>query len=224
MSFMTHESHLLAQKWYRTCLFVLLKHVWWHTRNLRWKITMNISVSIFEHALSCVCSISMCVFSIWLYCMHGYKCTHMNVYTVLIFELCMYCICVCVCVCASWTHHGRGGCGLVHLVLCCFDLGLQVCRRMEIFAFVPWAATLDVVHTHSDGVLAGVDHGAVSRVSKSAVCLATRAITTLVLTTHLTHTWRYVMTDLGMVTLRTAHAQTNMQTLNIYILKGTQYM
>lgn len=226
---------------------------WRNHVNLRWNIIINISVSIFEHALKlCVPYQYVCVlysrgsqpfvtkapnipyhvaplpispgwepllYSIWLDRTRGsahvlYECTYCTYHwTARVSGVYMSAH-------VSCTHHGRGGCGLVHLVLCCFNLGLQVCRRMEIFAFVPWAAALDVVHTHSDGVLAGVYHGAVSRVSKSAVCLAARAITTLVLATHLTHTLPYVKTDMRMVSIwsgtRNVHTCTDKHAYKFY--------
>lgn len=182
-------NHFCLHSNYTThALFPLLKHVRWHKRyhvNLRRNInSINISVI---HIGACCEEVCVCVpyehvlYKVLLYAQVGMYIAWLN------------CACmtgVLTCVCVSCTHHGRSGCGLVHLVLCCFDLGLQMRGRMEIFAFVSRAATLDVVHTHGDGVLAGVDHGAVSRVSKSAVGLAARAITALVLATHLTHTLR----------------------------------
>lgn len=83
------------------------------------------------------------------------------------------------------AHHGSGGRGLIDLVLGCFDLGLQMCRRVEVFALVSGAAALYVIHTHRHRVVTGVDHCAVGRVGKPAVRLPTRAVATLVFTTHL---------------------------------------
>lgn len=83
------------------------------------------------------------------------------------------------------AHHGSGGRGLIDLVLGCFDLGLQMCRRVEVFALVSGAAALYVIHTHRHRVVTGVDHCAVGRVGKPAVRLPTRAVATLIFTTHL---------------------------------------
>lgn len=59
------------------------------------------------------------------------------------------------------------------------DLGLQVCRRVEVLALLARAAALDVVHADGDRVVAGVDHGAVARVGEAAVRLATGAVAAL---------------------------------------------
>lgn len=83
------------------------------------------------------------------------------------------------------AHHGRGGCGLVHLVLGSLNFGLQVGRRVEVLALFPGASTLDVVHAHSDGVVVGVDHGAVRGVREAAVVLPPRAVAPLIFPTHL---------------------------------------
>lgn len=83
------------------------------------------------------------------------------------------------------AHHGRGGCGLVHLVLGCLDFGLQMGRRVEVLALFSGAPALDVVHAHSDGVVIGVDHGAVCGVGEAAVVLPPRAVSPLVFPTHL---------------------------------------
>lgn len=56
---------------------------------------------------------------------------------------------------------------------------------MEVFALLPRAAALNVVHTHSDGVVVGVDHGAVRGVGEAAVVLSACAVAALVLATHL---------------------------------------
>lgn len=87
------------------------------------------------------------------------------------------------------AHHGRGGCGLVHLVLGSLNFGLQVGRRVEVLALFPGAATLDVVHAHGDGVVVGVDHGAVCRVGKATVILPPGAVAPLILPTHLEIRW-----------------------------------
>lgn len=83
------------------------------------------------------------------------------------------------------AHHGSSGRGLIDLVLGRFDLGLQVWRRVEVFALVSGAAALYVIHTHRHCVITGIDHCAVGRVGKPAVCLSTRAVATLVFTTDL---------------------------------------
>ena len=56
---------------------------------------------------------------------------------------------------------------------------------MEVLALFPGAAALDVVHAHGDGVVVGVDHGAVGGVGEAAVVLAPGAVAPLVLPTHL---------------------------------------
>lgn len=83
------------------------------------------------------------------------------------------------------TYHGCSSRSLVDLVLGCFDLHLQVSWRVEIFALLPRAAALNVVHTHSDGVVVGVDHRAVRRVGEAAVVLPACAVAPLVFATHL---------------------------------------
>lgn len=83
------------------------------------------------------------------------------------------------------TYHGCSGRSLVDLVLGCFDLHLQVSGRVEVFALLPRAAALNVVHTHSDGVVVGVDHRAVRRVGEAAVVLPAGAVAPLVFATHL---------------------------------------
>lgn len=89
------------------------------------------------------------------------------------------------------THHGgRGGCclrsgGLVDLVLGGFDLGLQVCRWVEVFALFPGAPALDVIHAHGHRVIIGVDHGAVRRVREATVALPTVTVASLVFPAHL---------------------------------------
>lgn len=83
------------------------------------------------------------------------------------------------------TYHGCSGRSLVDLVLGCFDLHLQVSGRVEVFALLPRAAALNVVHTHSDGVVVGVDHRAVRRVGEAAVVLPACAVAPLVFATHL---------------------------------------
>lgn len=56
---------------------------------------------------------------------------------------------------------------------------------MEVLALFPGAPTLDVVHAHGDGVVIGVDHGAVCRVGKATVVLPPGAVSPLILPTHL---------------------------------------
>lgn len=70
-------------------------------------------------------------------------------------------------------------------MLGCFDLGLQVRRRVEILALLARAAALDVVHAHGDRVVARVDHRAVAGMGEAAVGLAARAVAPLKLATHL---------------------------------------
>ena len=90
------------------------------------------------------------------------------------------------------SHHGCS-CGgslrshscLVGLVLGGLNLGLQVGRGMEVLALLAGAAALDVVHAHSDSVVAGVDHGAVAWVGKAAVRLPASTVAPLELTAHL---------------------------------------
>lgn len=86
------------------------------------------------------------------------------------------------------AHHGRGGCGLVHLVLGSLDLGLQMGRRVEVLALFPGAPALDVVHAHGDGVVVGVDHGAVGGVGEAAVVLPPGAVAPLIFPAHLERT------------------------------------
>lgn len=50
---------------------------------------------------------------------------------------------------------------------------------MKVLALLAGAAALDVVHAHGDRVVAGVDHGAVARVSEAAVRLAAGAVAPL---------------------------------------------
>lgn len=83
------------------------------------------------------------------------------------------------------AHHGCGGCGLVHLVLSSLNFGLQMGRRVEVLALFPGAPALDVVHAHSDGVVIGVDHGAVCGVGEAAVIFTPRAVAPLIFPTHL---------------------------------------
>lgn len=83
------------------------------------------------------------------------------------------------------AHHGRGGCGLVHLVLSSLNFGLQMGRRVEVLALFPGTPALDVVHAHGDGVVIGVDHGAVCGVGEAAVVFAPRAVAPLIFPTYL---------------------------------------
>lgn len=93
------------------------------------------------------------------------------------------------------TYHdcGRGrGClgghrGLVGLVLRSFDFGLQVCRRVKIFAFLPHATPLYVIHTNGYAVVVCVDHGAVGGVCKAAVGLSPGTVSSLELPADLGH-------------------------------------
>lgn len=68
---------------------------------------------------------------------------------------------------------------LVGLVLRSFDFGLQVCRRVKIFAFLPHATPLYVIHTNGYGVVVCVDHGAVCGVCKAAVGLSPGTVSSL---------------------------------------------
>lgn len=56
---------------------------------------------------------------------------------------------------------------------------------MEVLALFPGAAALDVVHAHGDGVVVGVNHGAVGGVSEAALILRPCAAAPLILPTHL---------------------------------------
>lgn len=76
-------------------------------------------------------------------------------------------------------------CSLVDLVLGSLYLGLQMCRRMKIFALFPRASSLDVIHADGYCVVIGVNHCAVSRMSKSTIIFSSVAIATLVLSTYL---------------------------------------
>jgi len=71
------------------------------------------------------------------------------------------------------------------LVLCSLDPGLQVSRRMEVFALVSAAAAFNVVHADDDRVLAAVHHAGLHWVSVAAVALTPRAITALEFSTNL---------------------------------------
>lgn len=86
------------------------------------------------------------------------------------------------------TYHGCSSRSLVDLVLGRLDLGLQMSWRVKVLALLPRAASLNVVHTHSDRVVIGVDHSAVCRVGKAAVVLPTSAVTSLVFPTYLEQT------------------------------------
>ena len=94
------------------------------------------------------------------------------------------------------TYHDRGrrrgclGChrGLVGLVLRSFDFGLQVCRRVKIFAFLPHATPLYVIHTNGYGVVVCVDHCAVRGVCEAAVGLSAGTVSSLELPAYLGHT------------------------------------
>lgn len=56
---------------------------------------------------------------------------------------------------------------------------------MEILALLPGAAALDVIHTNSDGVIATVNHGAVTGVSEAAIHFPSRTAPPLKLPAHL---------------------------------------
>ena len=109
-----------------------------------------------------------------------------------------------MCVCVSYHGSGCGGLRchsrLVGLVLCSFDLGLQVRGRVEVLALLARATALDVVHAHRHRVVARVNHGAVAGVRKAAVRLAPGTVAPLKLTTHLyarthTHTHTHKVSD-----------------------------
>lgn len=92
--------------------------------------------------------------------------------------------------CVRLAHHGCSGglrCdgGLVGLMLGCFDLGLEVRRRVEVLALLTRAAALDEVHAHGDRVVARVNHRAVARMGEAAVGLTACAVAPLKLATHL---------------------------------------
>lgn len=76
---------------------------------------------------------------------------------------------------------------MVGLVLRSFDFGLQVCRRVKIFAFLPHATPLYVIHTNGYGVVVCVDHGAVCGVCKAAVGLPPGTVSSLELPAYLGH-------------------------------------
>lgn len=100
--------------------------------------------------------------------------------------------------CRRFSYHGCS-CGpgstarLTDLLLTGFDFGLQVCRRVKILALLPGAAALDVVHANSDCVIGGVNHRAVTGVSKTAIRLPSGTIPPLKLTAHLDEEqwWRW---------------------------------
>lgn len=83
------------------------------------------------------------------------------------------------------THQGCGRGVLSGLVLRRLYPGLQVSRRMEVFALVSAAAAFDVVHADDDRVLAAVHHAGLHRVSVAAVPLASRAVPPLEFSTDL---------------------------------------
>lgn len=86
------------------------------------------------------------------------------------------------------SYHGcsLGGNGrLIDLLLIGLDFGLQVRRRVKILALLPGASALDIVHADRDSVVGGVDHRTVTWVGKAAICLPSRTVPTLKLTTNL---------------------------------------
>lgn len=88
------------------------------------------------------------------------------------------------------SYHGCScslGCHscLIDLLLTGFDFGLQVRRRVKILALLSGTAALDVVHANSDGVVSGVNHWAVTGVSKAAICLPSCTVSPLKLAAHL---------------------------------------
>lgn len=79
-------------------------------------------------------------------------------------------------------------CSLVGLMLCSFDFGLQMCRRVKIFAFLPHAATLNVIHTNGYSVIICINHRAVCWVSKAAISLSPCTVSSLKLPAYLRKT------------------------------------
>lgn len=90
-----------------------------------------------------------------------------------------------------WTHHGGcsscclSSCCLVDLVLGSFDLSLQVCRGVEIFALFPGASPFDVIHADGHCVVVGINHCTVGRVSEPAIVFSSITIAALIFSTYL---------------------------------------
>ena len=74
---------------------------------------------------------------------------------------------------------------MVHLVMSCFEFGLQVRRRMKILAFLPGASTFDIIHADGHSIITWLNHGHISRVSIAAIILTTGTITSLKFTANL---------------------------------------
>lgn len=84
----------------------------------------------------------------------------------------------------SCPYHCSCSC-LVHLVLSCFDFGLQVCRGVKVLAFLPRASPFDVIHANCNSIFICVYHCNIYRVSVTAIVLTTCAISTLKLSANL---------------------------------------
>lgn len=76
----------------------------------------------------------------------------------------------------SYHHVGSW---MVHLVMSCLELSLQVCRRMKVLAFLPGASTFDVIHADSHSIITCLNHGNICGVSIAAIVLTTGTISTL---------------------------------------------
>jgi hypothetical protein len=74
---------------------------------------------------------------------------------------------------------------MVHLVVSCLEFGLQVRRRMKVFAFLPGAPTFNVIHADRHGIITHFNHGNICRVSVAAIILPTGTISTLKFTANL---------------------------------------
>lgn len=82
------------------------------------------------------------------------------------------------------SYHCSGS-WMVHLVMSCFEFGLQVRRRMKILAFLPGASTFDIIHADGHSIITCLNHGHISRVSIAAIILTTGTITSLKFTANL---------------------------------------
>ena len=82
------------------------------------------------------------------------------------------------------SYHCSGS-WMVHLVMSCFEFGLQVRRRMKLLAFLPGASTFDIIHADGHSIITCLNHGHISRVSVAAIILTTGTITSLKFTANL---------------------------------------
>ena len=68
---------------------------------------------------------------------------------------------------------------MVHLVMSCLELGLQVWGRMKVLAFLPGASAFDVIHADGHSIITCFNHRGISRMSIAAIALTTGTISTL---------------------------------------------